>query len=367
MMLLLFLKMTSHRPHQHIYIEDYFMNKRKSIIIATLVILSVWGIIKYRSGHANYQPQTVWVAASAVKETTLPLETRAIGTLVARSVDITPEVAGHVDKILFKDGTFVTKGTPLIQLDDAVFQAQYQSAKAQLGLSESNYKRSILLIKYGAITKQAVDQAAADLKEKQAIADESAVRMQKMLLTAPFDGVIGKSNVNPGDYVNIGQKLVSLTDVKHLRVEYNISERRLASLKLGQHVKITAAAYPGKTFDGVVSFISPTINISSRSLALYADVPNDNQLLAPGMFVNVVQGLGTETKVVMIPARSLVPVSDGEQVYKIVDGKAFAIDVLIGQRKADDVQITAGLSPGDVVITDGQIKVRNGMPVKIKT
>src|SRR5262249_53736473 len=153
------------------------------------------------------------------------------------------------------------------------------SAKAQLAYSDNNYKRMVLLGKEGAIARQAIDQADADLKEKQASADESEVRLNKMLLTAPFDGMVGKFKVNPGDYVNVGQSLVTLTDTKHLRVEYNVSERHLATLKRGQEVKLTAAAYPGKAFSGTVSYISPTINTDNRSLSLYADVPNDDGLL----------------------------------------------------------------------------------------
>lgn len=224
----------------------------------------------------------------------------------------------------------------------------------------------VLLGKRGAIAKQAIDQAEADLKERQADADESEVMLNKMTLIAPFDGVVGKSKVSPGDYVTIGQSVVSLTDIEHLRIEYNVPDKFKPLLKIGQNVRISTTAYPGKIFSGKVSFISPTINTDSRSISLYADVPNDNNLLAPGMFVDIIHTLDSDERVAMIPARSLVPILDGEQVYKIVEGKAYAVTVLIGKRSTDSVQITQGLAPGDVVITDGQLKVKNGLPVKIK-
>jgi len=190
--------------------------------------------------------------------------------------------------------------------------------------------------------------------------------LMKMQLTAPFDGVVGKSKVNPGDYVTTGQSIVSLTDTKHLRIEYNISEKFLPALRSQQEVHITTSTYPGKTFIGKVSFISPTITAENRSVAIYADIPNDNNELAPGMFVNVMQSLGTDEKVMMVPARSLVPMLEGQQVYKVVDGKAYAVTVLTGKRSNEQIQVLQGLALGDQVITDGQLKVKNGAEVQVK-
>jgi membrane fusion protein (multidrug efflux system) len=342
---------------------------KKKIIITSLALMSaavIWGVTQYRTKSDNTEPSAVWVQAMKVKESTLPLEARAIGTLVARSVEITPEVAGHVRTIHFRDGAYVKENMPLVQLDDAVYRAKYESTRAQLAYSENDYKRKSLLVKQGAISQQAIDQAEADLKEKSANAKESSVMVNKMQLTAPFDGVVGKSKVNLGDYVTTGQGIVTLTDTKHLRIEYNVPEKFLPLLNSGQTVTMSTATYPGKTFAGKVSFISPTITAENRSVSLYADVNNDNNALAPGMFFNVVHSLGSEEKVIMIPARSLVPVLDGDQVFKVVDGKAFAVNVVTGKRVGENVQIIQGLSPGDFVITDGQLKIKNGMPVQVK-
>lgn len=343
--------------------------KKKILLVCSLVALALisWIVVKYRARTTGAVAQVVWVQAKPVKESSLPIEIRAIGSLTARSVEITPAIAGHVEKIFFQDGSFVKQGTPLIQLDDEIYKAKHQSAKAQLIYSENDYKRKALLGKQGAIAQQAIDQAEADFKAKRAEAKESAVMINKMTLAAPFDGVVGKSKVSPGDYVTVAQSVVTITDIKHLRIDYNVPEQYLPLLKLGQSVKITSMAYPNKIFWGKVAFIAPNINIDNRSVSLYADVPNEEGLLAPGMFVNVVQSLGNQEHAMMIPSRSLVPILDGEQVYKIVDGKAYAVTVLIGKRTDQTVQVTQGLSPGDLVITDGQLKVKNGMPVKVQS
>ncbi len=340
------------------------MTKTK-LIIAGVVVLAIagWTITKFKSASSAMPDNSVAVQTLTVKNSTLPLEARAIGTLIARSVEITPEVAGHVDKILVADGAFVKKGTVLIQLDDAVARARYESAKAQLIYSQNDYKRKLLLGKQGAIAQQAIDQANADLIEKRALAEENQVMVSKMALTAPFDGVVGKSKVNPGDYVNVAQSVLTLTDTQHLRIEYNVPEKYLPMLKLGQQVKVTTSTYPDKIFTGKVAFISPTISSENRSVSLYAEVPNDKNQLAAGMFVDVLQQLGKEDKVLMVPARSLVPVLDGEQIFKVVDGKAYPVTVLTGRRVEDSVQITQGLTSGDIIITDGQLKVKNGTPI----
>lgn len=343
------------------------MTKKKIYVAMIVVALGSWGVIKFYSKAAAPAAGLVWVQVNKVSATTLPLEAHATGTLVARSVEITPEVAGHVEQVHFKDGAFVTKDMPLIQLDDAVFKAQHQSAKAQLAYSENDYKRKALLGKQGAIAQQAIDQAYADMKEKKAIAKEKEVMLNKMTLSAPFSGVVGKSAVSIGDYVVIGKSVVTLTETTYLRVEYNVPEKYFSALKQGQEVRISTTAYPGKVFVGKVSFISPTINTDTRSVSLYADIANDNNLLAAGMFVNATQSLGSDERALMIPARSLIPILDGEQVFKVVDGKAFAAPIMIGRRVKDTVQVTQGLSAGDVIITDGQMKVKNGMAVKIKS
>jgi membrane fusion protein (multidrug efflux system) len=100
---------------------------------------------------------------------------------------------------------------------------------------------------------------------------------------------------------------------------------------------------------------------------MYADLINDNKLLAPGMFVDVSHSLGMDEKVLFVPERSLMPILDGQQVYKIVDGKAYAVTAIIGKRLNGNVQIINGLTHDDVVVTDGQMKLKSGMTVKIKT
>ncbi len=345
----------------------YIKQKKKLVITVTVIVVAIMLVVKWRHKAGEVQGEAVLVEAATVKESTVPMEARALGTMSARSVEIMSEASGQVKKVNFQDGAQVKQGAVLLQLDDAVLAAKYASVKADYNYIEGNYNRMLPLGKKGYIAKDTLEKAEAELKKKKAEMAENAVMLEHTKLIAPFDGVTGKCKVSEGEYVTSGHSVVTLTDTKHLRVEYNLPEKYLPMLKIGQEVKVTSAAYPGKLFTGKVSFISPTINVENRSIALYADVPNDKNELASGMLVDVTQGLGTNEHALMIPARSLVPMLDGQQVFKIVNGKASATTVLVGKRTESEVQITQGLSAGDQVITDGQMKVHNTTPVKVKT
>lgn len=343
--------------------------KHKKILIILLIVLAIIVIgMRYFKQSPQMASDATLVQTTRAQAKSLPLEMTAMGNLVAaRSVEITSELPGHVSRVGFQDGSLVKANDLLVQLDDATYKAQYESANAQYTYSEGDYHRLAKLIDKHFISKRDIDKAQADMKEHRAAAQQFAAMVNKMHLTAPFDGVVGKSKVSIGDYVNAGQSLVTLTDTHHLRIEYTVPEKYLPMLALGQSVDIKTAAYPDKSFSGKVAFISPTVSTDTRSISLYADVENNNDVLKPGMFVNVSQSLGSEEHVVMIPARSLVPVLDGVQAFKVVNGKAYAVAVTLGKRSNDEVQVVQGLSAGDIVITDGQFKVKNGMPVKVKT
>lgn len=342
---------------------------KKKLIIATIliVITSTWVIKKIRTPGNAVKTNTVWVQASTVKETTLPMEVKAIGTLVASSVEISPETSGHIQSIPVADGSAVKQGEVLMKLEDGILRAKLAAAKARLQYIENDYKRISPLAKQKYLSQRDIDKAQSELKERKGEVQEIEAALQNMQLTAPFAGVIGKRRVNLGDFVTVGQSVVTLTDTQHLRVEYTIPEKYLSLVKLGQSVSIISSAYPDQVFKGTVAFISPTINTDNRSVLLYANILNEEGLLKGGMFVTVKQLLGKNEHALMIPARSLIPVLDGLQVYKVVDGKAYAFPVTTGARLKDDIQILQGVTIGDSVITDGQHKVKSGMPVNVKT
>ncbi len=337
-------------------------------VLCAAVVLAIVGYVvysHYRAKGMSAAAPAVTVAAIQLKPQTIALKAQVMGNLTARSVAISPETAGHISAVKFTDGATVAAGSVLFQLDNATYRARSESAEAQFIYSEKDYERKALLGAKGVVAKQAVDQAQAALKEKRASAEEARVALAKQTLAAPFAGRVSQALVNPGDYVTIGQHLVTLTDTHHLHVEYSLPETYLPNLQIGQTVEVRSNAYPNQVFLGKLAYISPTLTASNRSLALYAEIPNEKDQLAAGMLVDVVQNLGKNESVLMVPAKSLMPVLDGMQVYKVMDNRAYTVDVVVGKRIGQNVQIVSGLKMGDTVVTDGQLKLTNGAPVKL--
>jgi len=309
----------------------------------------------------------VWVETAQAKRGNIPVEIHVVGTLMAENqINITAELPGQVAAVLFKDGAAIKKGMPLFQLDDRIPQAQLAAAKADYDFSLLTYQRRAKLGKKGLWPVQEIDQAKADLEEKRALLQEKQATVDKLRLLAPFDGILGKAEASVGHYVTPGQSLVSLTNVRNLRAEFRVSEKYLSSLKLGQKIKITTSAYPDKVFEGEIAYISPTIEARDRTITLYALVPNQKDLLTAGMSVAITQTLGLQNNAVIVPAKSIMATLEGQEIYKIVKNKVYAVPVLLGQRNEDYVEILQGITEKDQIVIAGQHKLHDDMDVRIK-
>jgi len=317
------------------------------------------------NGAAAQRP--VPVEAVEVTVTQLTSEIRVIGSLRSNeSVVIRPELDGRVSEILFEEGQRVAAGTPLVKLDAAIATAEVDQAQAALALSQANYKRAVELFERKASSAANRDQAQAALRADQANLELARARLDKLTLIAPFDGILGLRNVSLGDYVTAGQDLVNLEDIEPLKVDFRIPERYLGSLKVGQAIKVQADAFPGQSFTGEVYAIDPLVDENGRAVLMRARLPNDEGMLRPGLFVSVALLVGERQNVVMIPEQALVPRGTAQLVYKVVDGKAVMTEVKTGARRNAMVEVAEGLAAGDVVVTAGQMKLRDGAPVAVQ-
>lgn len=346
----------------------------KRAFIIVLILLAFVGAGYYWRYHVHKtdgiaskplnQPNAV--SAVRVQQADIPMQIQAVGTLLAnQSVFISPEVAGHISEILFREGSFVTRGTPLIKLDATTQKAKLQSSQADLVLSEIQYKRTEALVKKKMVAQKELDSAKANLQKKQSQVDQDRATLEKMTMRAPFNGYLSKRKISVGDYVTVGQKLLKLVDKDNLRLAYQVPERYQPQLKIGQKVEIRAPALPNQSFVGKVFFISPDIDITSHAVEVQALIPNKQHKLSPGMFIQVKQILGISKNALVIPEQSLIPSVEGQAVYKIVNGKAVGTPIVIGAFFAGRVQVLKGLSANDLIITAGQQKIKDGSPVKV--
>lgn len=305
------------------------------------------------------------VEAVSVGTQPLAVEATAVGTLISNeAVIIRPEIEGRIVEIAFEEGGRVTKGQLLFKLDDSIYKAELEDAKARMQLATSNFSRAKELFQKSAGTERGRDEAQSAYRVAEAAVALAQARLTKTTVEAPFEGFVGLRNVSVGDYVTAGQDLVNLEDIEPLKVEFAVPERYLEGVRSGQTVRLTADAFPARTFDGEIYAINPKIDSSGRSIQVRARIDNDERILRPGLFVRVKVQLGQNENAIMIPEQALVPRGKDRFVFKIVDGKAVETKVQIGQRRVGLVEVVDGLAPDDVVVTAGQLKIRDGAAVK---
>ena len=306
------------------------------------------------------------VEATKVKSVRMSQGLTAVGSLRSdESVTIRPEVSGRISEIGFREGQRVSKGTTLIRFDASVQRAELDQAAANLGLSKSRIERSRDLFTKGFISAQARDEAESNFKVAQATYDLSQARLTKLEIKAPFSGIVGLRTVSIGDYVKDGQDIVNLEGIDPLKVDFRIPEIYLKQVAVGQSLQITLDAFPNQTFQGKVFAINPLVDTNGRSIVIRAVVKNTEARLRPGMFARVRLLFSEERDAVAVPEQSLIPVGDDQYLFKVVDGRAKRFKVDIGQRREGQVEVLAGLTAGDVVVTAGQLKLRDGVQVSV--
>ena len=304
------------------------------------------------------------VEAAKVTVQSLPQTITAVGSLRSdESITVRPEVAGRIRDILFQEGQRVAKGATLVRLDAAVNAAEVEQARANLKLAQSKYNRAVELSQQNFISGQARDEAENNLRVAEAAVALAAARLAKTEIKAPFSGIIGLRVVSVGDYVKEGQDVVNLESIDPLKVDFRVPEIYLSQVQVGQTLTVALDALPGKSFEGKVFALNPLLDSAGRSLVIRAVVSNPDRSLRPGMFARVKLITRDERDALVIPEQAIVPQGDEQYVYRIVDGRATRVKVAIGQRRDAKVEVLNGLAPNDVVVTAGQLKLRDGMPV----
>ena len=306
------------------------------------------------------------VEAARVQLQALPQTITTVGSLRSdESITVRPEVAGRINAILFKEGQRVAKGSTLIRLDPAINAAEVQQARANLKLAQSKYQRAVDLARQNFISGQAKDEAENNLRVAEAAVALADARLAKTEIKAPFAGMIGLRVVSVGDYVKEGADVVNLEAIDPLKVDFRVPEIYLSQVQVGQTLNVALDALPGKTFEGKVTALNPLIDAAGRSIVIRAVVHNSGTALRPGMFARVTLITRDDKDALVIPEQAIVPQGDEQYVFRVVDGKVARVKVDVGRRRDSRVEVLKGLARDDVVVTAGQLKLRDGMAVTI--
>jgi len=319
-----------------------------------------------KAAAAPAKPMGLPVKAAPVTVGAVVDEVTAVGTLLAdESVVIRPEIDGRVASLNFREGQAVKKGQRLVTLDSSEYEAQLAGIKAELKTERQRYVRGQELYQQKFISKEALDALAGNVDQLEAKVQEVQARVDKTVIRAPFDGTVGLREVSPGAYVKAGDDVVILENLSNIKVDFRVPEVYMSQIKRDQQVALRVDAYPGEEFKGVVYAVQPAVDKQTRTLLMRARVSNQGAKLKPGMFARVALTTSTRPKAISVPEEALWPQGKDNFVFVVVDNKVKLTKVELGNRRPGEVEIVAGLSPGDVVVTEGQIKLRDGAPVMV--
>lgn len=298
-----------------------------------------------------------------VTQTSLTSAIDAVGTLRAdQAIVLKPEIEGRVVSFNFKEGDEVKKDQILITLDGSTYAAQLKQAQANLTLSNLNYLRIQEVFKRKLVSVNDRDTAYAKKQSDEAQVALAQAQFDKTQLKAPFDGIAGLRDVSIGDIVSVGQHLVNVVALDPIKVDFKLPEQSMPNVKVDQAVSVEVDSMPNKTFSGSVYAIDPQVDATSHSVMVRAVIDNHEELLHPGLFAKV-KVLAETRKTILLPEQAIVPQEGKQTVFKIVDGKAKQVPVVLGERSNGKVEIKQGLQINDTVISAGKIILHDGMAV----
>lgn len=345
--------------------------KRNIVLILSGLLLSVLLYFFFKPDQpatAAYAYPPVKVAVATVESREAPRSLTAVGELEAvRQVQVAAEAAGRVEKIYFQSGQYVHAGQILLKLNDAVEQGEIEQLKAKLKLHQAIYKRGHELAEMNAVAKEEVENALSNRDVTLGQIKQLNAKIQQKVIRAPFAGMIGIRKVHQGQYINIGEPIVSLVDTQNLLVNFNLDERIAPQIRQGQALKVALDAFPNQSFNAHVTAIDPLIS-KSRTVQIQAQLPNSENRFKAGMFASVILNQDQAETALMIPETAVTYTAYGETVFvaTMTDGKLLAhkIAVKVGERADGWVEIKQGLKQGDKVITSGQLKLSDQMPIE---
>ena len=349
--------------------------RRRGIIIAAvlifpIIVVAIVGRGRFFDGGTaegamapgSMPPMPVDVD-SARRETVIDA-VRATGRIEAvQAIELRPDEQGRITELLFAEGQFVSKGTPLVKIDDDMLRAQARRAEAERDLARQQLERVRRLRADNASTPADLERSEATSRSADAALAMLELQIARSVVRAPFAGVVGQRFVSPGDYVTTATRLLTLQTVDPQRVVIEVPERHAVELKRGQVVEFTVAAQPGRVFRAQVEFIDPVVQNTNRTITVKARASNADQRLRPGMFVEARLATSTRPNAVVVPEDAIQPLRTSNVVWAVADGKASRRVVELGARAQGVVEIVSGIEAGELVVVGGLERMAEGMPL----
>ncbi len=359
------------------------MNMKKYVFLAIVGLVIIAGALTgikalqfSRMADQGKKPQpeivTTAVANTQVWESTLT----AVGSLVAvQGVMMAAEMTGKMVKITFEPGSMVKAGDLLVQQDTAAEEAELRSAEATVGLTRLTFERARRLLAEGTFSQAEYDKADAEYKQALAQIDNIRAVIAKKTIRAPFGGLLGIRLVNLGQMLSPADEIVSLQALDPIFANFSLPQQQFPRIRPGLAVRVETDALPGEIIKGKITAINPQVETATRNIMVQATIPNGNQHLRPGMFVNVTVLLPEHDTTLVIPATAVLNAPYSDSVF-IVENDASDKKsppgtvvrqqfVKLGERRGDFIAVIAGLKEGETVVSTGVFKLRNRQAVSV--
>ncbi|MBV9878801.1 MAG: efflux RND transporter periplasmic adaptor subunit [Verrucomicrobia bacterium] len=358
----------------------------RATLIAILFLLVVAGLLFYpqisqligfgptENGETHdLRPIAVTTAVAATCEWQSTLD--AIGNVTAiNGVTVSTDLAGLVDQIAFTSGTPVKAGQLLAHLNTDQEQAQLEQAEAQLDLALVMLHRNRELLEKRSISQSDYDTSEATYRQDKAQVEQFRALIARKTLRAPFDGVLGIRQANLGQYLNVGDPVVTLQSFDPIYVNFSLPQQNLSELHVGQETSVQLDAYGNDVFTGKINAVNSLVDPATRNILVQAILHNPDGRLRPGMFGQVSVLVSQREEVIALPLSSVHYAPYGDSVF-IVSGANAGSDkqfktvkeqfVKLGGTRGDLTAVTSGIKPGDEVVTSGVFRLKSGSAILV--
>lgn len=343
------------------------MNRLFPIICALLAFFSCGktdsnGGLPKLGGPTSANLNASAIEGFVVKTSTLSTQVTASGNLVpAEETELHPEWTGRVVSLNLPEGQPVKKGTLLLKIFDEDLKTQLRKLETQLKQAEITEKRLAELLKVKGVSQQEYDLAVLQAQTFRADMELLQVNLDKTVLRAPYDGVLGLRRISPGAYVTPATAITTIRSAAALKLDFAVPEKYSQQLKKGQTLQFTVESNP-QPYTATVQATEQRINEGSRDLLVRASVANSKGLL-PGAFAEVSLQVGNNPSALLIPSQAIIPQARDKKVIVSRNGIAQFVSVKTGVRQTSLVEITEGLQVGDTVCTTGMLFLRPNSPL----
>ena len=342
------------------------------IVVVALVAAGLWFWMQEpadapgRGGSPGGRRAPV-VVTEPVSRQLLVSMVEALGTARANeSVTLSANLTDTIRRVNFEDGDFVQAGDVLVEIINEEEEVQLAEARANHDEAMRQLRRFEDLGERGIAAVSDVDEARSLAAASEARLNTTLARLQDRLIRAPFSGVLGFREVSTGTLVTPGTPITTLDDVSQIKLDFTVPETVLGAMVSGGRILARSVSFGDRGFEGVIRAVGSRVDPVTRAAVVRAVIPNEDRALRPGMLLTV-RAVAAETEALVVPETAVVQVRDQAFVYVVgADQRVQQRWITLGMRQASVVEITSGLQEGEQIVTEGVIKLRDGIEIRLE-